>query len=261
MYTLENIMDYQDQSSSSQYGGQPSLEKMGSAGPTPYPSFETGPSRLWHMVSVGLFILGVFVLPYLLIGESVHQFFSTISAFEGEPFRVPGKHTFELEQPGKYIIWNDVSTVFDGQRYLFPDELATEITVIVIGEDQQQRIPVEDATGASERGPTTTRYSLFSFEIDNPGTYTVIVKNLGANRIFTLRPSISAGIFDFLVSTGKRLMAAVLSFFLGLIVPLLLSIFIEVRRKQNQKALEAQHMWMMNEGYQNSEQHWTQDGS
>jgi len=189
-------------------------------------------------VAVGLFILCVFVVPYMLVGESVHQFFSTISLFGGDQFRVPGELTLELEKPGKYVIWSETSTFFEGRRHLFPDEIPPGMSVMVMDEKSGQALQVSEAMGSTERVGNNSRFSILSFEIHHAGTYTVIVENLDPERVFLIRPSLIGHVVDFVVSTGKRLIASGLCFLFGLIVAPLLSIVIEVRRQRNRKDRE-----------------------
>ena len=195
---------------------------------------------MWHFVSLGLFFLCVFVAPYLLVGESVQQFFSTISIFQGDQFLVPGEHAFEVEKPGKYVIWSEISTFFKGRRYILPEEVPSGMSVKVVEKKSGRDVPVREAMGSSEKMGETIRYSILTFEISHPGTYTVTVENLDMERVFMLRPSLIGQFTDFFVSTGKRLGVAGLSFFFGLIAPPLLSIYIEVRRSKNKEAREKQ---------------------
>src|ERR1041385_7405172 len=58
-----------------------------------------------------LFVFGVLVIPLLLVGSLLLQKSDEVQ------FKVPGTAEATVEAPGRYYLWNDYDTVYNGKSY------------------------------------------------------------------------------------------------------------------------------------------------
>ena len=144
---------------------------------------DTGPSKVWYYIAV-LFLLSA------SIGSPTWLIIRLISGLSnGHQFLVPGTHTFNLEFPGKHIIWNDAQTFYQGRNYSSSPTLPDGVTITVIEGESQNQIATKPTGSSSESSGSHKRYSICSFLVEKPGEYTIEVKNVPSKRVFTLRKS------------------------------------------------------------------------
>lgn len=181
-------------------------------------------SRWWHLLSVVIF-LGC------AVGAPVFMVFSMIGHFSsGEEFFVPGTHALSLKEPGEYVIWNVVSEFRDGRQYEFSNNLPNGTHIKVINGSTGKEIPTEGTMNSSESSGTTERSSICSFKVQTPGAYSVVVDGTSDQRLLMIRHAITANLL-WLILVGGIVSV------LGWIIPLVISVMVEVCHSRMKKAL------------------------
>lgn len=149
------------------------------------------PSRLWYVLALLLFIVGSIGG----IGLLFTSIFTSIS--DGTQFIVPGEVIINVEKPGKYTLWNEAKTIYQGRLYTgsreLPDVLEIRITEILTG----RTMPLSSATSHTETVGSTIRTAIGNIHFDEPGRYRIRVSGNFSERIFMIRRSTCA---DLLVS-------------------------------------------------------------
>ena len=174
-----------------------------------------GPSRVWYVIGAAL-MMGA------AIGAPVYLIWTLVSLMSsGEQFRAPGVNRFHLNKPGKYILWHDYRTVFDGRRYSVEQELPDGVVFTVTNDETHESVHIEASGGAHEQSGSSERADVCSFRIDAPGWFVVKIQGLPSLRIFTLRRpllapvlltlavSTTAGLFGFAAGVAMIVVTAV----------------------------------------------------
>ena len=142
------------------------------------------PSRIWYLIGIALFLIGGIASPTWFIISLISSFSS------GEQFIVPTARTFILDKPGKYVIWHDAKTFFQGKTYSFSSELPDDVTIKVIRKETQEELTLNPSTRTKESSGSHKRYSICSFSVETPGEYSLEVSGLTSPHVFTLRKSL-----------------------------------------------------------------------
>lgn len=187
---------------------------------------ETGPRKVWYYIAVLFLLLVVIGGPTWLIIRLVSGFSS------GHQFLVPGTHTFNFKSPGKYIIWNDFQTFFNGRSYSSSPSLPDGLTITVIQRASQNQIPTKPTGSSSESSGSHKRHSICSFLAEKPGEYTIEVKNVPSQRVFMVRKAQVKDVLHSFFVFGTVSMV-------GWAVGLLIIIIVAIKRSRASKELES----------------------
>ena len=180
------------------------------------------PSRVWYVIGVVLFFMGIIGGPGWFIVTLVSDLKS------GKYFLAPSAQTFTLERPGKYVLWHAANTFFQGKSYTSPSELPGGVTIRVLNNNTREELTIEPSPGATESSGNHKKYSVCSFRVETPGEHTVEIRNLPSNRVFVLRKSLTKGVLITLFYSG---MIGLLG---GIGGPALV-VFVAVRRHKTEK--------------------------
>lgn len=77
------------------------------------------------ILGVALFVVGAFVVPAAVILPLV------LSDWSETQFLVPGSAEFLAEEPGRYYLWNDHQTVFEGFSYNRSESLPDGLHIVI----------------------------------------------------------------------------------------------------------------------------------
>ena len=121
---------------------------------------------------VVLFILGAMVIPGVFCIIALEYTFTKKPLAR---FTIPGQAMVSIVKPGRYYVWNDVHTTFEGKSYPaageFPEDL--EITLLENQDgDLIEFIPDRSITTAMG---DSLQNSIGYFEINEPESYTLSV--------------------------------------------------------------------------------------
>lgn len=129
----------------------------------------------------------------LFVAGMVWPFAFTIPLFfqsDDITFRAPGSIEIFIEEPGRYSLWHNYRTVFEGQSYSFGEGLPHGLSFTLVEKDSGSTIPMEsDSTSSSESG-NQKKSSIGYYELTTPGQYTLSISGNTEGRIFSFGKSI-----------------------------------------------------------------------
>ncbi len=134
------------------------------------------------MVGVVFFILGVVVIPILCVLPIILEKSNEVS------FKVPGTQTVKIEQPGRYYLWNDFRTVFDGKSYNRSKAIPDGMEIKIRNADGTL-LPFISDTSTSSTSNGSAKNSIGYVEIKNSGELKVTISGGDEARIFSFGPS------------------------------------------------------------------------
>lgn len=149
---------------------------------------DTRPGRFGYFAAAAMAIAGVAAAVAL-----VFQLLSVVD--KGQQFLVPGKTAFDVEHPGKHLVWNDHRTVFGGRTYDLPAQLPDGLRILVTEAASGKPLEVSSSRGASSKTAEAERVSIASFEAAAPGRHEIVVEGGFEPRVFSVGPNILPQLF------------------------------------------------------------------
>lgn len=167
-------------------------------------------SGIKTILSGGIFLVGAFVVPLLFV-------LPLLMAHKQEAqFKIPGTIEVAVKEPGRYYLWNDFRTGYNGKSYDRSESIADGIEIRIHDASGHQLQFVTDASISMSSG-TSSKKSIGYVEVESPGAVTVEVKGGGEERIFSFSQSGLLKIFSMIIGgVGLSMMIAVTG--IGLII-------------------------------------------
>jgi uncharacterized membrane protein len=137
------------------------------------------PNRSWYLFA------GVIAFASSAVIASVVAWLA-FGPNQGEQFLAPGRHTVELAVPGKYLIWNDYRTVFEGRSHEDSPELPSGLRISVIEKVSGQLLQTNPNTGSNLTIGNSERNSVAQFTTVRPGQYEIIVEGNFLARVLSV---------------------------------------------------------------------------
>lgn len=184
------------------------------------------PSRWWHLASLIVFLSCAIATPIAMIFLLIGQLSS------GEEFIVPGIHFIKVDKPGKYGIWNIVSEFRNGTQRAYSEKLP-DGTRIRITSSVGKEIPTTSDMNCTETSGNSSRTLICSFEIQEIGSYSIIVDGISEERSLMVRRSMVSWLILSFILVGFVSV-------LGWIIPILISVLVEVKRYNLKRGLANQ---------------------
>lgn len=135
------------------------------------------------VVGGAIFLLGAFVVPVALLLPLILE-----GSRQDAQFKVPGTIEFVVEKPGRYYLWNDFKTVFDGKSYARPKDLPDGMEIRIQDADGRPIQFVSDGLVSMSSGGNAKR-SVGYVTLVSPGKLTINVSGEAEERIFSFAPS------------------------------------------------------------------------
>ncbi|NIO03851.1 MAG: hypothetical protein GTN74_04355 [Proteobacteria bacterium] len=154
------------------------------------------PSRIWYAVGVALIVAGVVGGPFWLVRNLIPL------SSSGESFLAPCEITFSLESPGRYVLWHEAETFFEGTWYSSSPELPHGTTIKVLNHQRGDELILTSSLGTTESVGRATKHSICSFWVEKAGEYTIEISGLESPRVFSLRESIAKTVLLTLIQGG-----------------------------------------------------------
>jgi len=154
------------------------------------------------IAGVVIFVFGAFVVPLLFI-------FPLIFGKSNEvQFKVPGTFEANAEKPGRYYLWNDFQTIYDGKSYNRSESIPDGMQITIRNSSGAALHLVTDASISSNNGSNCQK-SIGYVEIAGPGKLEIEVTG-GDERILSFAPSNLLKIFGLiLVAVGSTAVVAI----------------------------------------------------
>jgi hypothetical protein len=161
------------------------------------------------IIGVALFIIGGFVIPFLMILPLF------LNESEDTQFLVPGSRKVTVEKPGRYYLWNDYQTVYDGKWFgrskSIPDGLE-----IVVTDDAGTTLPFNSDTSTTSRSGSSYKRTIGYVEVEDPGELMISVSGESEERVFSFSQSTLPKVLMILAGGTASLLVAFLGFGIGI---------------------------------------------
>ena len=141
------------------------------------------PGLVTLISGIALFMLGAFVILFLLI---VPLF---LNESADQQFLVPGSQQVLIEDPGRYYLWNDFQTVYEGRTFNRSQNIPDNLTITVtnpIGET----LTFRSNTSISFTSGSSSKNSIGYVDVSDPGKLMVSVSGDTEQRVFSFSQSI-----------------------------------------------------------------------
>ncbi|MBW8865675.1 MAG: hypothetical protein JF609_12300 [Verrucomicrobia bacterium] len=146
-----------------------------------------------------LFVFGVLVIPLLVVGSLVLQKSGDVQ------FKVPGTAEANVEKPGRYYLWNDYETIYNGKTYHNSKHLPGGLEIKIIGPDGADLPLVSDAS-ITMTSNGNSKDAIGYVEVAHPGKVKIAVTGDSEERIFSFARSTLLRLFG-VISGGVILCA------------------------------------------------------
>jgi len=156
----------------------------------------------WGKVILGSVLM---VAPLFVFIVSAIFYFSQ-SDSETNQFLVPGSMEVEIEEPGKYYLWHDHVTLFNGTSFSMPKEIPHGVKMEIRGADGEA-LALKGGLSTSVSSGNHSKVSIGYVEVDKAGWVKVSVSGDFEDRVFSLSKS-SFGIFFGAIFGGVVLVGA-----------------------------------------------------
>ena len=137
------------------------------------------PTRLWYIAALMLVAVSAAVMIWGIL--------FLINLFGGATdFLAPGRQTFTVERPGRYVIWHKHQTLYEGRTYSSGPSLPDGATIKVFAPDGSE-VPMSQSVGATITSGSERSASVCAFDAASPGEYTIEIGELDEPHVMTVR--------------------------------------------------------------------------
>lgn len=155
-----------------------------------------------------LFSLGILVISMVMPA----LFYDLLENRNGEQFKIPGRTQVIVEEPGRYYLWNDYHTVFEGKSYNRSETIPDGLEFKIRNKETSKSFKfVSDLSISSNRGSHSSN-SIGYVEIAGPGRVEIDIVGGSEERIFSFSRSVFTPLLALIVCGSLLSMA---SCFLG----------------------------------------------
>ncbi|MDD5262205.1 MAG: hypothetical protein PHD76_10200 [Methylacidiphilales bacterium] len=129
-----------------------------------------------------LFVIGAFVVPIAMILPLI------LDGSKETQFMIPGSAEVDIEKPGRYYLWNDYQTVFEGKSYNRSEGIPDGLEISIKSANGEKLKFVSDTSISSSSG-SSSKHSIGYIQAGNPGKLTVAVSGTAEPRVFSFSES------------------------------------------------------------------------
>jgi hypothetical protein len=103
-------------------------------------------------------------------------------------FMVPGSRDFNLTAPGKYVLWHETETIFQGRTYS-GGQLPNGLLMQLSNTASRTIIPLVPDQSTTVRSSGSSRRSIAAFTVTTPGPHVLSVKGQAPQMVFSFGKS------------------------------------------------------------------------
>jgi hypothetical protein len=147
-------------------------------------------------------------------------------------FKAPAEVEVRVEEAGRYYVWNEYRTLYEGRTYAQSKSLPSGMTFSLTDPETGEELPFAADFSISSTTGEREKMSVGYFDIEDPGAYLLRIQGLEEPRIFSFGPSIFDDFFAFF---GRLLLAFALgcAALVGGILLIVFGIIETVRKGRN----------------------------
>lgn len=153
-----------------------------------------------------LFVLGAFVVPLLVVLPLILRSSNAVQ------FKIPGTIEATVAKPGRYYLWNDFRTIYEGKSYDRSESIPDGIE-IRIHDSKGELLPFVASTSISSSAGAGSKTSIGYLEVENPGKVKIEVSGGNEERIFSFSEFVFPKMFGlFFAGFGLSILVALSGF-------------------------------------------------
>ena len=175
------------------------------------------PGRIWYLVPLLVTLVSLLFIPLAIVQAVTDKNILAVK------FVVPGEKDLEIRKPGKYVLWNETQTIFQGQTYSSSTSIPAGVQIQLTELKTMSSVPMNTDMSATMTSGQEARVSVGYFELIEPGQYRVKVEGQFPPRVFYFRESM-------LRQLGPIFRAFLLTM-TGLVVAVLIAVIIFLKRQ------------------------------
>ena len=134
------------------------------------------------IAGIVLFVVGAFVVPIAFLLPLI------LNNSDERQFIIPGITEVEILESGRYYLWNDFQTVFDGKSYNRSESIPDGLEIAITNEDGKDLQFTSDTSMSSSSG-SSSKNTIGYVEVSNPSRLTVSVSGGSDERVFSFSES------------------------------------------------------------------------
>lgn len=150
-----------------------------------------------------LFILGLFVITIVI----PFFMFDLIENSYGEQFKIPGSTLVIVEEPGRYYLWNNYQTVFEGRSYNRSEEIPDGLEIKIRNKETGKPFDFVTKLSISSNRGTSSKNSIGYVDVLSPGGVDIEIAGGSEDRIFSFSRSVFTSQLGFIVCGALLSMA------------------------------------------------------
>ncbi|WDE96839.1 hypothetical protein PQO03_02545 [Lentisphaera profundi] len=150
-----------------------------------------------------LFILGAIIVPMAIVLPLM------LRESNNDQFRAPGTTQVNIDKPGRYYLWNDHITVFEGKSYNRSEHIPDNMEFVFQNKGTNEKLEFISDTSISSSSGSSSKNSIGYIEVQNPGDIDINISGDIKERVFSFSQS------DILLMIGLIFGGCALSMILG----------------------------------------------
>lgn len=155
------------------------------------------------IAGIVLFVVGAVIVPLAFVLPVI------LNDSDEQQFIIPGNTEVAIGKPGRYYLWNDFLTVFNGKSYNRSDSIPDGLEIAITNEDGEVLNFVSDTSTSLSSG-RSSKNSIGFIEVSAPSRLTVSVLGGSEERVFSFSES------DMMKMLGRIFVGSAVSMVLAL---------------------------------------------
>lgn len=131
------------------------------------------------LTGVVIFLLGAVGIPLVVILSFIFTDSNEIQ------FKVPGRIQYTIKEPGRYYLWNEYQTIFDGLSYNRSTSIPDGIRITIRDTQTGSLYDFEGNTSISSSGGASAKNSIGYIEAKDTGSIIIDITGGIEERIFS----------------------------------------------------------------------------
>lgn len=126
-----------------------------------------------------LFILGAIIIPLAIV-------LTVVSNLPGnKQFKVPGIARVIIDEPGRYYLWNDYQTLFEGKSYNRSERVPDGVEIKIKDADTGETFDFVTSLTMSSSNGSSSKNSVGYIDVQNAADISIEIAGLNNERIFS----------------------------------------------------------------------------
>lgn len=126
-----------------------------------------------------MFVLGAFAAPLAIILSIIFTDSNEVQ------FKIPGNTLYTIKEPGRYYLWNEYQTIYEGLSYNRSKSIPDGIRITIRDKETGSLFDFIGYTSMSSTGSASAKNSIGYIDAQNIGTISINIAGGNEERIFS----------------------------------------------------------------------------